>query len=150
MELSWDAPLQLRRNLHHPMVKQLLWLLLWACMSLSAMFANRILVHYHDFAAPWFLALLSAGTVAIAARLLVFLTAADEGSSGKDWLQLCVTGVIMWTSVALNIASLRSLPVPMVLLIQVSIPEESLTMVDAAGALQAVHHIMHGAWGSRW
>jgi hypothetical protein len=119
--LPWDVPLQLRRILHHPMLKQLLWLLLWACMSLSAMFASRVLVHYHDFAAPWFLAVLSAGTVAIAARLLVFLIAADDGSSGKDWLQLCLIGVIMWTSVALNMASVRSIPVPVVLLIQVSI-----------------------------
>lgn len=120
MELPWEVPQQLRRVLHHPMLKQLLWLPLWACMSLSAIYANRVLVHYHDFAAPWFLALMSAGAVAIAARLLVFLTAADDGSSGKDWLHLCLTGVIMWASVALNIASLRTLPVPMILLIQVS------------------------------
>jgi hypothetical protein len=146
MELPWDVSLQLRRILHHPMLKQLLWLLLWACMSLSAMFANRVLVHYHDFAAPWFLALLSAGTVAIAARLLVFLTAADDNSSGKDWLdwQLCLTGVIMWTSVALNIASLRSLPVPMVLLIQVSI------LSSGEWCWSVARPAMHGVWRSHW
>lgn len=122
MELSsLDVMLHARRMLHHPVLKQLLWLLLWACMSLSALFANRVLVHYHDFAVPWFLALMSAGAVAVIARLLVFLTAAEDGSSEqKEWLHLCLVGVIMWASVALNIASLRSLPVPIVILIQVS------------------------------
>ena len=117
------------------------------------MFASRVLVHYHDFAAPWFLALLSAGTVAIAARLLVFLIAADDGSSGKDWLQLCLIGVIMWTSVALNIASVRSIPVPVVLLIQVSILLSSGEWCWNV-ARPAMHHplvaVCHGVWRALW
>jgi hypothetical protein len=104
------------------MFKQLLWLVLWVCMSLSSLFANRVLIHYKDFAVPWFLALLSAAIVAVVGRILVFLTAEESSSSEhKDWLHLSLAGVLMWGSVALNAASLRSLPVPVVILLQVGV-----------------------------
>lgn len=108
--------------MHHAMFKQSLWLVLWVCMSLSSLFASRVLIHYKDFAIPWFLALLSAATVAVFGRIFVALLAADNSSSErKDWLHLSLAGVLMWGSVALDAASLRSLPVPVVILLQVCV-----------------------------
>jgi hypothetical protein len=116
MSFNW------RNVLHHAMFKQSLWLVLWVCMSLSSLFASRVLIHYKDFAIPWFLALLSAATVAVFGRILVALLAADNSSSErKDWLHLSLAGVLMWGSVALDAASLRSLPVPVVILLQVCV-----------------------------
>lgn len=132
-------------KLHHPLVKQLLWLVLWACMSFSSMFANRVLIHYRDFAVPWFLALLSAATIAVVARVLVFLNSDNSSSERKDWLHLSAMGVLMWGSVALSAASLRSLPVPVVMLLQVSHSNRWLCLTTArsevprGGVWQACH-----------
>lgn len=87
---------------------------------MSSVLSNRVLIHYHHFAVPWFLALLAAAVVAVLSRILVFLTASSSSDrSWREWLHVSAVGVLMWSAVALHAAALQLLPVAAVMLVQV-------------------------------
>lgn len=144
------AAAQLTCLVHHPSIKQLLWLVLWACGSLSSLFALRLLVHYDGFATPWFLALLSAAFIAVVGRVLVFLHTEPGSSEQKDWLHLSVTGVLMWVALALNAASLQSLPVPVVILLQVwRVSQQQLPRLSPPAACAHIFHLCRAPFACR-
>jgi len=103
-----------------PIIKQLLWMLLWASVSFCSLILNRYMMSYQEFDVPFFLAALAAAVAAVFSRVLVYLNADEADHRSKDWKHLCVVGATSWSSVALCIASACFLPVPIVILVQVS------------------------------
>lgn len=144
------------------MAKQLLWLLLWACVSFSAVLTSRLLLHYRGFAVPCFLALLTTAAIAVVARVLVFLTTTSSGSedtvtstattssrSLREWLHVgAVVGGLSGASLALQLAALRYLPVPSVILLQVG-GRKSGELRQQQGGSAATQHIAQLAVGNR-
>lgn len=115
--------------LGHVHIEQLLWLLLWAAASMGSVLSNRVLIHYHHFAVPWFLALMGAAAVAVFARILVFLAAQSSShKSCREWLHVSAVGVLMWSAVALHAAALQQLPVTAAILVQVRPTEQSVAV----------------------
>lgn len=114
----------LQQSHHVATARQLLWLVLWAAVSLSSLLLNRVLVAYDGFEVPFFLAVLAAAVAAVFSRVFVYLHSINNSSNNsgsKDWMQLVLMGAAMGGSTALNIASLQSLPVPTAVLIQVCV-----------------------------
>lgn len=103
-----------------PIIKQVLWMLLWGSVSFCSLALNRYMMFYQEFDVPFFLAALAAAVAAVFSRVLVYLNADDTDYRSKDWKHLCIVGAASWVSVALCIASACFLPVPIIILTQVS------------------------------
>ena len=102
----------------HSTFRELLWLVLWAILSLNSLLIIRVLIHYDGFEAPFFIAVLAAAVATVVARAFTYLYSTPSPHK-RDWVHLCLLGAIMGGHTALGIASLQLLPVPMALLIQV-------------------------------